>query len=226
MNLTGGLIGSAIGGVVGAALWAGITYGTGYEIGWIAWGVGGLAGLGMAVGSKSGAGQVGGVIAALIAIVAILAGKYWAVDLIMNRELSKSHIANITDADIPGADDGAHWTSFIADQIIEEREKAGKTVKWPEGVNPEEAATEQEYPKDVWTDAAKRWKAMSPADRTKFRDDSAAYTIQQANAFLAAAKSQVRSEGFWSTFGVFDLIFGFLAIGTAFKLGSGDIGGS
>ena len=46
MNMGRGIIGGALGGLIGAVIWAGISYFTGYEIGWIAWGVGGMVGLG------------------------------------------------------------------------------------------------------------------------------------------------------------------------------------
>lgn len=70
---------SGIGAGAGAMLWAAIAIMTGYEIGWIAWGVGIGAGAGMAVAhhiSDKIDDLLGGVIASVWAIVGILAAKF------------------------------------------------------------------------------------------------------------------------------------------------------
>ena len=40
-------LGGLVGGAIGAAIWAGIVYAIHVEIGWLAWGVGALVGLGV-----------------------------------------------------------------------------------------------------------------------------------------------------------------------------------
>lgn len=72
-----GALFSAIGALIGAGIWAGVAIGTGYEIGWIAWGLGGLAGLGMAYGHEDNDGTAAGITAAGISIVGILAAKFF-----------------------------------------------------------------------------------------------------------------------------------------------------
>jgi len=62
------------GALVGAGTWFGIAVVTNYELGWIAWGLGVLAGAGMALGYREETVQ-GGVVAAGIAVVGILAAK-------------------------------------------------------------------------------------------------------------------------------------------------------
>lgn len=70
-----GIVCSAGGALIGAGIWFGVAYSTQYEIGWIAWGVGALAGLGMAIGSRSyGLGT--GLIAAGMSVVGIVAAKF------------------------------------------------------------------------------------------------------------------------------------------------------
>ena len=44
MNRFGALAGGVVAGSIGALIWAAIAYFTGYEVGWVAWGVGGLVG--------------------------------------------------------------------------------------------------------------------------------------------------------------------------------------
>jgi len=74
-------VGAVIGGVVGAAVWAAIAYFTGFEIGWIAIGVGILVGVGAQLGGGSettGGGMLVGIMAAIVAAGAIAGGKYGA----------------------------------------------------------------------------------------------------------------------------------------------------
>lgn len=69
-----GCVLAAVGAVGGALIWAAVAYYARLEIGWIAWGLGGLAGLGMAFGNRK-PGVVPGVTAATIAILGLLLAK-------------------------------------------------------------------------------------------------------------------------------------------------------
>ena len=71
MSVSGGLIG----GFVGAAIWAAIIALTEYEIGWIAWAVGALVGIGVRIGSSGEEGPWLGILSVLIAFASIYAGK-------------------------------------------------------------------------------------------------------------------------------------------------------
>jgi hypothetical protein len=70
-----GALFSVIGAAIGAAIWSGIAIATHYEIGWIAWGLGALAGAGMALGHEDKDGTAAGITAAGISIAGILAAK-------------------------------------------------------------------------------------------------------------------------------------------------------
>jgi hypothetical protein len=70
-----GALFSAIGAAIGAAIWAGVAIATQYEIGWIAWGLGALAGAGMALGHEDKDGTAAGVTAAGISLAGILVAK-------------------------------------------------------------------------------------------------------------------------------------------------------
>lgn len=65
---------SGVGAVIGAAIWLGVGIVTKYEIGWIAWALGGLAGAGMALGYRQ-YNRRAGVTAAAIALGGIFLGK-------------------------------------------------------------------------------------------------------------------------------------------------------
>lgn len=66
---------SALGALVGSTAWFFIVKFTGYELGLIAWAVGGLAGIGMYAGYRGTVSVSTGLIAAVVAVVAILAAK-------------------------------------------------------------------------------------------------------------------------------------------------------
>ena len=76
-NKVKGILGALLGGLLGAAIWAAVVYFTGYEIKYVAIGVGALAGLGSRwVGG--GRDYHLGLFAAACAFIAILGGQYFA----------------------------------------------------------------------------------------------------------------------------------------------------
>lgn len=75
-SLGKGVIFSAIGAAVGAAVWVVVVNFTGYEIGWIAWGLGFAAGAGMAFGHEDNDGTMAGIIAGAISILGIVGAKF------------------------------------------------------------------------------------------------------------------------------------------------------
>lgn len=79
-----GVVGAIIGGMIGAAAWAIIGYGTGYELGIIAWALGGLVGFGGTTLGK--ATRANGVMCAIVALLAMVAGKYATMYLLIQHE--------------------------------------------------------------------------------------------------------------------------------------------
>ncbi len=85
-NLTSGILGGAIAAVVGASLWAGVTFVTGYQIGWMAVGVGFLAGFGVRLLGK-GIDQVFGIAGSLLSLAGCGLGNLLAVcGLVSNQQ--------------------------------------------------------------------------------------------------------------------------------------------
>ena len=211
MNMGRSIIGGALGGLVGAVIWAGISCFTGYEIGWIAWGVGGLVGLGCAWGGRGG-GRALGVIAVVITLVSIMAGKYAAVELSIRREIGsqedvlQSALTNLQKDDVV--------VSYLADEIIGQREAQGETIQWPSGVNPEQADQPSDYPPAIWPEAASKWDGMSTQEREQYRDQLEERIRTDVQTFF----SDISTFGFRNSFGVMDVLFFALAIATAFKI--------
>lgn len=206
-----GIIGSLVGGAIGAAIWAAIAYFTGYEVGYVAVGVGFLAGLGMAVCAKDDTGTTTGIIAAVIALVAIATGKYVAVKASIDKEASKI-------SSTMQVDDGV-LRLFMGKQICDEELKSGKTLTWPAGVTSIDDVEEfDQLPEDIQKDVDTRWAAMTPDEQSQYR----AQTKEYLQGAIGEFANNYTNEHFSEAFSFFDILWGFLAIGAAFKVGSGD----
>ena len=93
---------------LGAGIWAAIAHFANFELGWIAWGVGALAGLGVRVAADNEATDMGGVVAVLCAIIGLSAGKYAAVYMDVNEITSEfgfdsdpEHAAHVRHGQVP-----------------------------------------------------------------------------------------------------------------------------
>ncbi len=86
-NLNLGILGGAAAALVGAALWAGITVATGYQIGWMAVGVGFLVGFAVRAAGK-GIDKAFGVVGAAWALLGCGAGNLLAVCAMVARQES------------------------------------------------------------------------------------------------------------------------------------------
>lgn len=206
-----GILGAIAGGLLGAAIWAVVSYTTGYEVGWIAWGVGALCGAGMMIGlGNSDSGLLSGVVAVIIALAAIAAGKFAAIHFHVGQELNDVR-ASILQMPVEDA------KVYLADQLVEEYTNAGKPLQWPAESDAETATEPEEYPTDLWQDVEARWATMTPEHQEQYRqamiDESLAAT-DMVHGFADAAI-------FVESFDFFDLIWGILAMFSAFKLGSG-----
>jgi hypothetical protein len=211
MRIGGAIVGGALAGFLGAMIWAGISYFTGFEIGWIAWGIGGMVGLGCVWGGK-GSSNLLGLTAVVITLLSILAGKYAAVELSIRNEIGSEE--EVLQNALAALQDDEVVVSYLADEIIEEQEARGETIKWPSGVNPEETSHQQDYPPAIWSKAASRWKEMPPEEQEEYREQLA----DQVRANVQAFMGNISSYGFLYSFGLMDLLFFGLAVTTAFKI--------
>lgn len=211
MNMGRGIIGGALAGLVGAVIWAGVAYFTGYEIGWIAWGVGGMVGLGCFWASKGNSNQLG-TIAVVITLLSILAGKYAAVEFGIRSEIGSKE--EILQNALAGLQEDEVVVSYLADEVIAVRQAKGDDIRWPTGVNPEEASQQSDYPPAIWSEALSAWEGKSPTEREAYRDQLAQRTRINVQAFF----SDISVSGFFGSFAPMDLIFFGLAVSTAFRI--------
>jgi hypothetical protein len=212
MYRPGAVAGGVIAGAIGAAVWAGIAYFTGYEVGWVAWAVGGLVGFGVVLGNSGERSQQAGVLAVVVTVLALLAAKYTTVQLILSND------SEIMSALVSGLEDDELVISYLADDVVVEFMSEDKPVNWPVGVDPSQASTEVEYPTDVWAVAQSQWDEWSVAEREEYRSD----LEEMVSANIAVAMEDIRSEmaqiGFMGSFGLLDIIFFGLAVVTAYKV--------
>lgn len=205
------LIGAGVGGLVGAVIWGGIAAATGFEIGYVAWGVGILCGGGaMWLG---GSGRMMGVACALIALVSIFGGKMLAVQMSAPGELREMFDAVYTrEVYQEYLDDAEAFAELEPDADYREFmfERQYTPAETPEEITDEEYAyferetvpeLESIYQNQPTYD---EWKAKGVKDGTDI-------VMAEVSLFDAAKEN----------LGLMDVIFGLLGIGTAFKLGNG-----
>jgi len=208
-----GIIGGLIGGVIGAVIWAAIAHFTDREFGIVAWGVGVLVGVGTSVLAGNDVSPVTGAAAAVIALGSIAGGKFAVIHAMAGQAKTEIH------AKVQIDENSA--LIAISDQLAEEAENSGKKLDWPKDSSRAKASEEKEFPPAIWADAKARWTAMSPSAQEAYKRDLA----QHIHAQVDNAIGEVESKAFMESFSFFDLLWAFLAVGSAFKLGSGEGGG-
>lgn len=210
-------------GLLGAAAWAAIAYFGNIEIGYLAWGIGGLVGFAVA----RGAGQQGpmlGAIAVVITVLSICGGKLATIDLLIQDELAN---AVQESADLSPEDfEEPALVSRIADKLVAEREEAGEEIEWPENQEVssledlEELEASQFYPEDIWAEAEQRWQSMSDQEQGALRQQAASEARQLAEEFGEQMRGVYLVEAFKGSFGIIDIVFFGLGIVTAWGFAS------
>ncbi len=209
------LIGGAIGGAVGVAIWIAVGYFTQYEVGWIAWGVGFLVGVGVRyaaflVDQEESAAQ--GILAAVMACGSIVFAK-WVLFLMA---VGGGDFEAIRAAGRNMRFDEEAMIASVADEIVEEMMTKGIEIQWPPGKSYAEASRRADYPPSIWQQAADRWHLMSQSEQEDRRSQ---------RKILAQAMSELAPPSFASFFSFWDILWFGLAAVTAYKIGVGTYGG-
>lgn len=205
------ILGAVAGAIVGAIVWAVIAVSTGYEIGWIAWGVGGAVGYGAY--ALEGRGKTSGIVCALLAAVAILSGKYMVIHHFVNQELTQIADTSFSEeyynelkadaADFAALGSEADYPAFMVSHGYTEAATA-----------PEVGQAEVDDFKEFQVPMLREWSTSPPTFETWQAEANA-----ESEALLADGIPM--SEVFIGSLGPMDLLFFALGIGTAFKVGSG-----
>lgn len=222
------IVGAIVAGAIGATIWAAIGYFTGFELGILAWAIGGLVGVGALIGARGDGNLWVGCVAAVIAVGSILGGKYVMVSMYLNE----SFTSGIVNAASNGMDDfefeqaDASWVQeAMAWEIVDEREAEGDVIAWANGLDPyaeesDGAYWPEDFPDDIQSEVLAEWNALSSIEqRERIEMQQRIYeefAVNMRDAFGEA----VMKEGFISTFGMFDLVWLFFALATAYGIGA------
>ena len=205
------LLAGIIGGAVGAIVWAIISYYANAEVGWIAWGIGFVVGVFVRVAAgEAFEGPLPGAMAAGIAILSVVIGKYAAVHMAVSAVDLNAVAVDVTDEQMIVA---------LADEIIGEREAKGQKVALPGGKTLDDANSQADYPPAIWREASQKWTKLGPAGQQQQKDQRQAELRQLIDGLRGAAARNAFTESFTP----YDALWFFLAAITAFKIGHGNI---
>lgn len=213
------IVGGLAGGAIGVAIWVGVGYATqGAEVGWIAWGVGGLVGLGVRMASDGHEGFFPALIAATISIISILLGKYLVVVLLVNMFAAK-----IMGGDIPEGlevNSDPMMISRLAHEVVAEYEEKGTEITMPDPEIVEIMGDDPSvhFPPGIWAEATKRWNAMSPDEQEAAKVE----VKEELEKNIEEFGDEITVFAFLGSFGLFDLLWFFLATGSAFRVAMSD----
>jgi predicted Zn finger-like uncharacterized protein len=192
-----------IGGAVGGAVWVGVAFAIHRQLGIIAWGVGALTGLGVAMAAGRRAGSGTGILAAGLAFCVILASKLIVAILFVNQWAAQLEAPALREQQIV-------FQEALA--IAEEQQKNGVKLNWPPGKSLDNATELADFPEPIAKQAQKNWEEETPRMKE----------VQKNIGQIAqAGKPFVIGIAFIGSFGFFDLLWFFLAMGSAFRLGRG-----
>jgi len=195
------IAGAIGGGLLGALIWGFVAHWTGYEIGYVAWAVGGLVGFGAFL--LGGGGSTTGAACAVIALLGILGGKALAVNLQMSSGLAELHEKLLSDS--------RDYTASSRDERIAFMVSHGYT--------------DAKSPRDVSNEEVEWFTTEMAPILEELRRDQTPYTTWSSTERGAAYYGSLRGNvSIWSAiasgFAPIDIIFALLGVSTAFKLGS------
>lgn len=194
LALAAGLVAAIVGGLV----WAGIVLFANYEIGWVAWGIGVLVGLAMARTTRARSRSLA-LAAGALALVGLIAGKGFVV---VGSTGSVADELLSTPEYMAGA---MAWDMYSAGELEVETMEAIRATQ-EAGDTLSDAVWEE-----MLAQADARLAIMTPVDRQAFADGVAAGMVNQMG-LMGGIRSQLSG---------FDLLWLFLAVGTAFQMMNG-----
>ncbi len=205
MRLGQQMLGGLVAGALGAGIWIAIAYFTGYEVGFVAWGVRLLVGLGAMSASAGRGSPIAAVAAGLIAIAAILGGKAGTALLVadeIRHELG-----------LDGQKTKEMVVSAIAEDVLAEATDTGMHFddEWPPGVLDEEDVRAF-YPPQVWREAERRWYELTASEQMALRS--------RVETSADASMGLIFVQVFFAGFGLFDVLWLVLGSMSAFKIAS------
>ncbi len=216
---------SVVGATIGAVIWALVAYRFNYELGWIAWGLGVLAGLGMYVGHRDYS-PLAGFVAAGIALVGILVAKVIIFVAVIYAVITgdtsnpeyrrQALIVRIAQESLdkhgitPGSDDyDVLWDAAVKDAERQVKPLSDDEVQKRLDVYLAEEAEEAE------DEAA----AVTAADAAPAAADEPNAPPADEGIEVDSSAADVLKLFFVTMFGFMDILFVFLALASAYRFG-------
>lgn len=204
------IVAAAVAALLGALVWKFIAVAFGYEFGLIAWAIGGA--VGFAAASTGSRGMQAGIVCAVLAFGSIVVGKHWAYSALVDQ--FQETISSITEYDEDmysyfeeSMEDARLFVSGSGSDIFVRRfmVEQGYTYETdPARVSDDELADFREY-----VEPELRNMAQNPPDFEEWQASS----VESLDEISTWA--MMRED-----FGILDILFIFLGVGTAFRLGS------
>ena len=171
MALMRGLLYSVVGGAIGACVWAAIIYLFSFQVVIASIFISVFVVIGFLKGAPDHRSALAGFAVSLIALVALLAGRYTGGYL-----KGLDHVVQIMPKG-PVTDEELQLQ--LAIQIADEYAQAGMPVEWPAGESVELADSEADFPPKIWADMTARWRSLTP-NEIELRRASLTQDIQAA----------------------------------------------
>ena len=199
-----GILGAVIAGSVGMMGWYLLIKWTGYEIGYAAWGVGVLTGLGARVLARQGTKALG-IVAAGCAFIAVIGGQYLVVknqfDALMTGRITEAYDKRMVFA-----------RSAIQAQTDDELKAALASFSAEAGAAPNLSAITPERIAALRNQELPSLRAF--ADGKPSRAEFEAIVRQRLNSL------EIQGRLLKDSLGMFTLLWIFLGVGSAYKIGS------
>lgn len=195
--------------IAGACAWAGLIAGTGYEIGFLAWGIGGLVGFAALRAGGRGIGLA--VMCGVFCLIAIVGGKWLAYRYIVNETIKSEMAAAIT-PEIYGE------MKIRADDFAKLASTEDHAAFMAENGFATDATTAGEVTAEELVDFRMNIAPML-TELAQAQPDFETWQHAQIAGFSAEYMGSMESnEMFGEMFSVIDLLFLFLGVSTAFGM--------
>lgn len=193
-----------IGGILGAGIWVAAVSVTGSELGYIAWVVGILTGIGIRVlGNYSGTAV--GWMAAITAMSCVLIAKFAAAGLVVSQRLDS----------VPSE---KAVIAAVANEITNEKENNEEFVAAPRTVDVGDFNVEALFPIEIWDQAKAEANELSNAARSQKESE-----FQKLGWKDWVFRTPVIGA-FVASFAVFDILWMLFAAGSAFAISANEFG--
>lgn len=215
MQIPRALLGGLIGGVIGALVWTAVVVFTGYEVGYVAWGIGGLVGFGVQrFCGKQNLTRNHGFAAAAVALLSIVTAKYLVADVsvgLFERGIGAMEF------------ESDEMIAFLAEDLIENVEANGKSVERPEVADDADVEVSAYYPPHIWKTASAMWNEASEEEKEMMISKEKEMIAASAGleSLMVAGQTGDVTEEVMESFSLFDLLWMGLATVTAYQMAGG-----